>query len=394
MLRFSIFGYYGEGNAGDEAILAALAQGLKKYINNVKICAYSANPTATAKDHGINSYYFFPITLSRLLRKFISRRSIAIIQSLINFIKTDVVIIGGGGLYCDLPETNKWLLFYLDLISISKRFGKKVIIMGVSVGPLHHADSKVAINKAFKDADIISVRDELSKEMLTECGVAADRILVIPDLVFSLESKPKETVEKILRHEEMLTGAKSVVLTPCYYNEKQSGWTEQYIKLCEEIASQTQLDIWMIPMQRSSNYDDLTAINNIYERLSTTAQTRTKRLKGFYNAQEIQGVIEQADYVIAERLHGSIMALNTNRPLRAIAYKPKVTGVLQFADLGDKLISMNDFLSGAAIDKFFSLFSETAHASQMENTKTAAVQNFKVIESIIPSQPNASAPLN
>jgi polysaccharide pyruvyl transferase WcaK-like protein len=249
-------------------------------------------------------------------------------------------------------------------------------LIGVSVGPLYHQESKEAICNAFKFANAISVRDALSKELLCECGLDAERISIIPDLVYTLESAPKKIIDAILLQENMRTNNKSVAMTPCYYNESTPGWTEQYARMCSRILEETSLDIWLVPMQRGKGHDDHTAATNIFNSLSPALQARVKVLQGLYSATEIQGIIQQADYVIAERLHGSIMAINTRRPLRAIAYKPKVTGVLAHAKLSKNIITMDEFLSNALPQNVFELFNEAPDQSGMNDIRHEANQNL------------------
>ena len=138
MTKFFIFGYYGQGNAGDEAILAALIDGIKAEIPNSDVSVYSANPTETKKTHKVNAFHFFGLDTKSVIKSLIRKSRFDFINGFSNFLKSDVVIIGGGGLFFDTQETNKWIFGYLKLIRQAKRFGKKVALVGISVGPLHH----------------------------------------------------------------------------------------------------------------------------------------------------------------------------------------------------------------------------------------------------------------
>lgn len=79
-------------------------------------------------------------------------------------------------------------------------------------------------------------------------------------------------------------------------------------------------NLWLIPMQRHDNNDDLSAIETFYPNLSDTTKARAHLLRGVYNAKEIQSIIGRADCVLAESLYGSLMAINTNTPVLSIAY--------------------------------------------------------------------------
>jgi len=369
MARFSIFGYYGQGNAGDEAILAALTDGIRTTIPSAEISVYSADPKETATTHQIVAFNQFGLDLKLIIKGVLGRSRKNYIKSACNFFRSDVVIIGGGGLFFDSIDTNKWIYGYLKLIHRAKRFGKKVALVGISVGPLHHQDSEVAIGKAFSRADLISVRDNSSQELLIKCGVMAEKIHVIPDLVFTLRSASDERIQEIISDEGLLINSQSnIALTPCCYNTAQPGWLTQYIAFCEKAVSKLDSNLWLVPMQRNNNHDDLSAIKEIFSGLSEATKKRTRILAKNYNAKEVQGVLSKADFVLAERLHGSIMALNTGTPFMGIAYMPKVVGVLELAGLQKNIINFDSFLSGEAMEEII----ETAGKNRKAINKSQA----------------------
>tara|TARA_R100000656_G_scaffold82155_1_gene60127 strand:+ start:91 stop:1254 length:1164 start_codon:yes stop_codon:yes gene_type:complete len=387
MTRFSIFGYYGQGNAGDEAILAALIDGIQAELPDANISVCSARPNATKTEHRVNAYPYFGIDLKAIVKGILGKNRIGYLNAIISFFRSDVIVIGGGGLFFDTPETNKWFFGYINLIRRAKRFGKKVALVGISVGPLHHKGSEQAIAETFALVDLISVRDNRSKETLIRCGVDESKINVIPDLVFTLESASEKRVVNILKKESFpLKGCRNIALTPCSYNTEQPGWLEQYVEFCEHAVAELNCNLWLIPMQRHECHDDLGAIERIYSNLSPEAQNKTYKLCGLYNAKEIQGIISKADCVLAERLHGSIMAINTNTPVMSIAYMPKVAGVLKLAGLQNRIISNDDFLSGNFLSKTLLFYKQSAAAqlnSIKQHPRLLAKQNFKHLHHII-----------
>lgn len=368
MPHFSIFGYYGQGNAGDEAILAALTDGIKQHIPHSSIGVYSANIKETEDTHGVKAYSFFGIDIKSVVKGILRRSRVTYVKSVFNFLKTDVVVIGGGGLFFDSPETNKWIYGYINLIHRAKRFGKKVALVGISVGPLHHQDSETAIAAAFNRADLISVRDTNSRELLIKCGVDAQKINVIPDLVFTLSSANNQRINEILHNEHfIIDGKKNIALTPCCYNTKREGWHKQYVEFCKTAIDTLGANIWFIPMQRNNAHDDLSAINEIIALLPNETKSGIFTLKGIYSAREVQGIIGKADFALAERLHGSIMAINGQIPIRSIAYMPKVTGVLELAQLHESLIAMENFLSGSAHESLINAAKDLMHTAPKDD---------------------------
>lgn len=368
MTHFSIFGYYGQGNAGDEAILTALIDGITSNIKNSTVSVYSSNPTETKATHNIEAYRPFGLDIKFIIKSILGRSRRHYLRSLINFFRSDVIVIGGGGLFFDTKETNKWMYGYLDLIEKANFYNKKVALVGISVGPLHHEGSRTAIKNSLSKVNLISVRDTASKNLLIDCGIAADKIKVIPDLVFTLHSAPDTQIEKIIHQENFVSNGKpNIALTPCCYNLNQQGWLASYISLCEKIISELDCNIWLIPMQRNNNHDDLFAINSIVSNLDDNAKERISILERHYTAKEVQGILGKANFIFAERLHGSIMALNTSVPFMSIAYMPKVVGVLELAKLQDNIISYESFLSGDFLQKAVSTAREKINGEHPSN---------------------------
>jgi polysaccharide pyruvyl transferase WcaK-like protein len=389
MPRYSIFGYYGHGNAGDEAILAALNNGLKNQIPNAKVCAYSANPEDTTLDHQIESYKFFSLDPISFIKGIFGRRRKSYIASLYNFLKTDIVIIGGGGIFYDAPDENRWVVGYTKLIKTAKLFGKKVAIVGVSVGPIHNEESGKAIAQAFVITDFISVRDNSSKKLLIEYRVPAEKIQIVPDLVFTLDSCNDSRVKEIFELEnfEFSTRKKIIALTPCCYNKNKPGWLTQYISFCRRATKELEAIVILVPMQKNGVHSDYDATQEIFNNLDENTQKCTFLLQGTYTAQEIQGILSSADFILAERLHGSIMAINTATPFKSIAYMPKVNGVLDLAKLNDHMISMNDFLSGKYETKTIELIKSSVKINEKlilsrDEARNRANENFSSLKNI------------
>ena len=90
-----ISGYYGFGNAGDEAILASMIQQFRQEIPDVEIIVLTENPDKTHKEHGVET-----IQRSNFWRIFKVMGQV------------DLFISGGGGLIQDTTGFNT-VLFYL-----------------------------------------------------------------------------------------------------------------------------------------------------------------------------------------------------------------------------------------------------------------------------------------
>ena len=102
MSRILISGYYGFGNAGDEAVLAAILASLRRQVPEAQCDVLSIDPKTTTRLHGIPAYHRArPREVLTALRR------------------CDLFVSGGGSLLQDVTSLNS-LLFYLAQIRLAR----------------------------------------------------------------------------------------------------------------------------------------------------------------------------------------------------------------------------------------------------------------------------------
>jgi polysaccharide pyruvyl transferase WcaK-like protein len=82
--RVLIAGYYGFGNTGDEAILAAMLEDLRALMPELEVCVVSGDPLETRASHGVSAVTFTDLAGIRDAAE-----------------RADLLILGGGGLFQD-----------------------------------------------------------------------------------------------------------------------------------------------------------------------------------------------------------------------------------------------------------------------------------------------------
>ena len=82
--RILLAGYYGFGNAGDEAILASILAHLRELRPDAAVTVVSGDPRETARAYGVEAVFWRdPLALEDAARQ------------------ADLIVIGGGGLFHD-----------------------------------------------------------------------------------------------------------------------------------------------------------------------------------------------------------------------------------------------------------------------------------------------------
>lgn len=175
-MKIVISGYYGFGNAGDEAILEAMVRDLRALAPGARLVVLSADPAATAARCGVEAVprMHLPSVLGALRG-------------------ADLFISGGGSL---LQDATSWrsVPYYAGLMRLARWMGVPVFVYAQGIGPLRRSWLRRLAARALNGAAEVTVRDRLSYEMLLELGVDPAAVTITADPVFALAPGVPEPV--------------------------------------------------------------------------------------------------------------------------------------------------------------------------------------------------------
>lgn len=307
MSRYLLSGYYGFGNAGDEAILQAIVSDLRSQDAEARITVLSADPTRTAAEHQVQA----------VLRTNLSQVSRAMRA-------TGLFISGGGGLLQDVTSKRS-LLYYLALIKLAAWLGKPVMVYANSLGPIRQPFNRRLTASVLSRVPCITVRDSGSRRFLDDLGVVKPRIEETADPVLLL-SGPQVAVDR-----RLITFA---------IREWPS--EHDYVAEVAQAARQLQAEGYQtqfVPLHHARDRE-------LAERLAA-ATPGAGCLSEPLTVEQLLTVIAQSGVVVGMRLHALIMAAICLRPMVGIGYDPKVTSFLQ--DLGQPLAGMANDLQATQL---------------------------------------------
>ncbi len=166
-MRVLIAGYYGFGNIGDEAILAAIIQQLRALPDPPEIEVLSAAPDHTAATYEV-------LTADRWRLSSVA----AAIR------RCDLLVQGGGGLIQDATSRLS-PAYYLGLLALARARRRPYVIFAQGLGPLRSRLWQRLTVGAFARARAVILRDAASADLLRRWGfrgeitVAADPALLL-----------------------------------------------------------------------------------------------------------------------------------------------------------------------------------------------------------------------
>lgn len=174
-------GAYGQNNIGDEAVLKAMLAELRAIDPDLPLWVMTRKPRQTRQNCRVGAIFTFNIPA------FCHRMR-----------KCQLYANGGGSLIQDVTS-HRSLWFYLFTLFAARRLGCKVMMYGCGIGPVQSSGNRKRAGKAInKNVDVITLRDQASRQELESLGVTRPRIVLAADPAVSLSPAPPEEAEAVL----------------------------------------------------------------------------------------------------------------------------------------------------------------------------------------------------
>jgi len=289
-VNFLINGYFGFGNAGDEAVLAAMLAHLRVLDSHATFVATSGNPKQTEELHNCGAT---------------SRQNPRELLSAIG--KCDVFLSGGGSLVQDVTSVRS-AIYYTALLRTARMLGKPTMVYAQGVGPLRSQTARKAARSAFQGARIVTVRDGDSAKLLREIGVTR-AVEITADPVWDLAS-PEARSE---RQEARSEGQEWVVALRSWLGE-DGGAAGRIVSAVRGLAKEAGATLRFLAMQPGVDDVLLGSLVEPQEWMDTKGK----------HPREIINAVSGASLVLAMRLHALIFAASVGVPVVAFDYDPKV----------------------------------------------------------------------
>ncbi|BBB91731.1 MAG TPA: polysaccharide pyruvyl transferase CsaB [Methylomusa anaerophila] len=303
MSEIVVSGYYGFGNAGDEAMLAAMIEALTELKPDIKITVLSGNPEDTRRRHGVDAVY--RLNYPEIIQ--IMRRS-------------DLLISGGGSLLQDVTS-DRSLYYYLSIMMLAKKLGKQVMLYAQGIGPVQGAIAQGAMKYIGNMVDLITVRDEGSYEELKRLKVKAPPIYVTADPVLAMHPVDKQIGRSILRKYGQEGVAPLIGISAREW--KDWGHYKQVLAQAADImVKEFGAKVVFLPMQWP---DD----RSVSQKIAARMRQQSAVLDEEYTTSELLSLVGNFDLLVGVRLHALIFAAVMHVPTAGISYDPKIDRFLE-----------------------------------------------------------------
>ncbi len=165
--RVVLSGYYGFGNAGDEAVLAAIVSDLRELDPTLEITVLSRDPTDTFVRLGVAAA---------------NREHFASVAAALR--GADLLISGGGSLLQNVTSQRS-LPYYLGVVMTARALRVPVFFYAQGIGPIRGPFGRLLMRVVANRVQFITVRDDESKALLESLGVRRPKVDVTADPAFA-----------------------------------------------------------------------------------------------------------------------------------------------------------------------------------------------------------------
>lgn len=314
-MRYLVSGYYGEGNLGDEAVLAGILQEVSRHDPEARFTILSFAPEDTRRRHGVKA-------LSTSLRD---------PETLLAALGDSDLLISGGGSFLHEADFDlygrSFLLregklrpvpYFLSVIFLARARGLPVLWYAQGLGPLHTRTARCLVALAAARSQAVTWRDRDSAELAARIGARAPLELVVPDPAYALEPLPPDTVAGAVAAAGVPAGRPYLAACPRPWLGR-TGYRESLTAALARVGEELDLHILLVPLQERTDgplCQELAADPRLTGRASV--------LRGVEEPAALAGILGGAALCVTMRLHAGILAASAGAPAAVIDYDPKV----------------------------------------------------------------------
>jgi len=402
-LKIGLLTPYTGSNLGDAAIQQAVIDNIRIRRPDTEICLITLHPELTGRLHGVPSFPLTSLSISNysqdgpisaiqggelespleeqdgaesgllsriktLLKKYprlflvlknvhnllfvVARIPKLVLEEISHFIKArnflksfGILLVSGGGQLDDYwggPWGHPYSLLKWGIIA--KTVGVRFVFLSVGTCSLESRFSSLLIRWALSLADYRSYRDQTSKALLKHLAFT-HQDQVYPDLAFSNKGKGWVSEQRVRK------SGKIVAVSPIAYLSRY-GWPKMDISVYNNYINN--LVFFIAELIRcgysillfSTDTPDRHVIKEIIASLSNTSdldlhekiqQACTETID------ELFSLLSVADYVVASRLHGVLLAHLFLKPVLAISYDRKVDTYMKDICVHEYCLDIHNF---------------------------------------------------
>ena len=312
MADILISGYHGFANSGDEALLFAILNTLRKINPNLDFTVLSNKPDETSAVYNVNSISRYnPFMIIKEMKK------------------SKMLLFGGGSLLQDITSS-KSVLYYLTIIRLAQKCGLKTMLYANGIGPIIKKRNRRLAAKILNNVDLITLRDDKSDEELKSLGVTKPEIIITADPAFTIDTENKGSGSFFTNIAGVPSGTKLCIVSIRSWKNSSPYFVSDLARLCDYMVDNHSIYPLFVPMQYPEDTD---ISKNVMSHMKNASYIINREL----SVPEMFSVLSEAEILIGMRLHSLIYATTLAIPAMPICYDPKISAFMESLNQPDRV---------------------------------------------------------
>ncbi|MGX2039516.1 polysaccharide pyruvyl transferase family protein [Methylocaldum sp. MU1018] len=321
------------GSKGDEAMIAALVEGVRRHIPDCRFGIFSVDEedAHSCSEPGVRSEAVWANPWS--LRKLTDTVA-----------RYDAVALVGGdimdGYYNAITSLRMWVL-----ADLAARMGKPTVILGFSFNASPSPKLAKCLN-ALDPAVNICVRDAFSLERFNRFSKATGRL--VADSAFLL--RPRTDGPEAARVRAWAEQQRAQGKMVCGFNlhpmlvkngdpTRIGALVDSAVATLSDLGARRPVSFLLIPHDfRGGTLGDGAMLSPIYERVRPVLGDRVIYPSNPLHAAELKALAGSADLTVTGRMHLAVGSLSQGVPVAAITYQDKFQGLFRHFGLPESLM--------------------------------------------------------
>lgn len=341
-LRIGLIGYFGSGNFGNDASLAAMTEFLYRARPDVRLTCLCISPSGINHDEYEAVVPMVPpagrTLWYRLLNGLLLKvpRFVEVARYATKHVRQlDVLMVPGTGLLQDYWAKPSQLPITLYIWCLSARLlGKRLAFVSVGAGPSRNPLGRWLLHSSAKLAEYRSYRDEESRNYMVAQGVGSKSDLVYADIVLSRSRSPIE-IRPGNDSRPLVVGLGLMTHFGWWGNEEgvYDAYIEKLCRFCIRLLN----DGYHVRITIGELIDRV-AVDDLLrgvEREKPDAIGKQIIAEHSYSQRDLDRQMRLVDVAVAIRFHNVICALKLGKPSICIGYTEKTDKILAEVGMGE-----------------------------------------------------------
>jgi colanic acid/amylovoran biosynthesis protein len=270
-------------------------------------------------------------------------------------------------------------------------------------GPYQSRLAKLLARYILNNSSMVIARDMHSQRVAQELLRGNQRVLLSPDVAFSLEiSQPSAVVlEPPLSSPSsgkiIGLNVNGLMYNGGYSRNNMFGLKLDYpsflTSLALSILMETDRELWLVPHTFAPTDDvesDPGGSRKLRNSLPRELQNRVRIVALPYDQHQIKGIIGMCEFFIGSRMHACIAALSQGIPCVGVAYSGKFNGVFESVGMQDWVVDGRSVGNEEAVKQILELYGQRdnvrgALVRRANHARVQLTEIFRLFQNYLPS---------